>query len=228
MSAPTATTNPAEAAPTNITNNNKADEENALASSAGSTTMASQQTGIPVAVPVVVKTYHSSTLPSQSIMGPRAQYLTGADPVIEQQQRTHLSSSGLGFTFIRAGVVDVKGHVVVPRSISLFNLCHGSDLDFSQAIFVHPVTTVRVLTICGGIRITIPRGVRVEASGLAICGSMEGLDDYGRAANNAVLEAPLIRIVGISICGGAGADLNLAVEPLVIVKHHLQDQVTVV
>lgn len=174
---------------------------------------------IPVAVPVYTRTYHSLTVPSTAPTRP--QFLVGPDPEIAQLQNANQDLSGFGMISIRAGAVELGGPIVVPRRLDLFIMCDGSKIDFSLGTFVHAVTTINIFCVCGGVNITIPRGVRVQTSGLAICGAIAGLDEYGRRANTAILESPLIVIEGFTLCGGTNVELNLAVEPLVIVQHQL-------
>jgi hypothetical protein len=167
------------------------------------------------------KTYHSSLLPPPEGGRPTAQYLIGNDPSIPEARKRYSWTFGFGLVFIRLGQLDFRGPgVYVPQAVNIIVLMHGAHVDLSTAVFVHPVTTIRLFSICGGARVTLPRGVRLETNGLGICGGFRGYDDYSLSANYSPRpDAPLVKVVGMSICGGASADCNLAVEPLLIVQH---------
>jgi len=50
----------------------------------------------------------------------------------------------------------------------------GLTLDFSQAIFVHPVITIKVTAYAGGVTLIVPPNVHVEQKGHAVLGAFGG------------------------------------------------------
>jgi hypothetical protein len=102
-----------------------------------------------------------------------------------------MTSTTLGLIFTQLGKIGLRGSsIIVPKFMHIWMICDGDNIDLSQATFVHPVSTIRVFTIlCGGVNIFVPRGVRVEYNGMAICvGFNNGVEDD---RNCPVNEAPL-------------------------------------
>lgn len=144
-------------------------------------------------------------------------YSNPDNPRVKQLQAESLSRNGFGMTFVRAGTLDLMGKFVVPQKVRITVIMHGGELDLSHALFVFPVTDISLLCICGGVRIVLPPGVRVENTGLGVCG------DFSSEMHSAVnldpgsnLDAPLVRISGMAICGGATSEVNVGVLPLTI------------
>ncbi|CAJ1934410.1 unnamed protein product [Cylindrotheca closterium] len=107
------------------------------------------------------------------------------------------------------------GNAIVPRVIDVFSVMNGTKIDLSVADFIHPITTVRVVpSIMSGLKIIVPRGVRVELQGLAIMGGMKG----PRRQNIDVSEdAPLLLVQGLTVMGGVKVSVNERVPPIQVV-----------
>ena len=76
----------------------------------------------------------------------------------------------------------------------------GATLDFREAHFGPGVTEVNVLAIMGGVEILAPPDVRVECSGIGIMG---GFDVKQSVTSTTDPDAPVIRVNGLAIMGGA-------------------------
>ena len=76
----------------------------------------------------------------------------------------------------------------------------GHALDFREAHLGPGVTEVNVLAIMGGVEILAPPDVRVECSGIGIMG---GFDVKQSVTSTTDPDAPVIRVNGLAIMGGA-------------------------
>lgn len=102
------------------------------------------------------------------------------------------------------GGADRKGAWVLPRSVKVFAVMGGVDLDLREAHFAAGVSEIEVFALMGGVDIKVPTGVRVETTGVGIMGgfSISGADaDPGP-------DAPVLRINGVAIMGGVDAKLK--------------------
>lgn len=92
-----------------------------------------------------------------------------------------------------------KGSWVVPRHLKVIAFMGGADLDLRNARLAAGVTEIEVFVVMGGVQITVPPGVRVEAMGTAFMGGFE--TDAGDAS---ALDQgqPVLRISGLAIMGG--------------------------
>ncbi|OQR89832.1 hypothetical protein THRCLA_09554 [Thraustotheca clavata] len=146
---------------------------------------------------------------------PQAQYFVGDNPHIQAQRDSHRTGFGGGTLFINAGsFLHAAGPIVVPKKIDITVILKGSTIDLTQATFVHPVTEIQIFALLGGVRVRLPPGVRCETSGLGILGSFK---------NNTTTQpftstAPLVRITGLSILGGAKANVCTETAPLAVVQ----------
>lgn len=108
-----------------------------------------------------------------------------------------------------------SGKIVVPRVIDVFSVLNGTKIDLSVADFIHPTTTVRIVpSVMSGLKIIVPRGVRVEVQGLAIMGGMKGL----RSQNIDVSQdGPLLLVQGLTVMGGVKVTVNERVPAIQVV-----------
>jgi hypothetical protein len=109
-----------------------------------------------------------------------------------------------------------KGKFVLAKSLNVGHILSGTKIDLSRADFVHPVSTIYAGTILGGIEVIVPRGVRVETSGIGILGGFKGMRSQ---TVNAGQDAPLVVIKGLAILGGVNVVVNDDVPPVRIVAH---------
>ncbi|KAH9259481.1 hypothetical protein BASA81_002524 [Batrachochytrium salamandrivorans] len=144
-------------------------------------------------------------------------YLFGNSDYISSQRQSHTSLLGFGCIALRGGgALNFQGSLVVPKSVTLTMICQATSLDFSRATFVHPVTTVTVVSSCASVRIIVPRGVQLQTSGLSVCANFGGPDDMD---NNFPLSfAPVLKVRNYGVCARTSVELNYLVDPLVIVK----------
>jgi len=141
---------------------------------------------------------------SLAVSAGRAQYHPEASAELERERKMHMKGKAFGVLFIRGGdFLDAHGPVVVPRKIVVLVILSGAHIDLSEAIFVHPVTEIRVVSILGGVVVTLPPGVRLETTGLAILGSFAGT-----SKPPVTLDAPLLRMKGVAILGAAVGSTN--------------------
>ena len=81
------------------------------------------------------------------------------------------------------GGLNVFGPWRMGRHVIVVTLVGGARLDLSQAELAAPEVTLTKVSLVGGVRVRVPSGIRVEASGLTLVGGtrVEGAPDPGRA-----------------------------------------------
>ena len=134
------------------------------------------------------------------------------NPTQEMLKRTQVDAMG-GILFI--GTWGSGGKFTLAKEIAVGRILGGDKIDLSRADFVHPITTISTGNILGGLKVIVPRGVRVETRGLGILGGFKGLDSQTVHAGQ---DAPLVIIQGLAILGGVKATINHDAPPLKIVK----------
>ena len=92
-----------------------------------------------------------------------------------------------------------KGVWRVPPAIEVVIVCGGADIDLRDAILPGREITMRAVTVCGGLSITVPPEMRVVDSGVAIFG---GRDVSGDSAESAAPDSPVLRLQGACVLGG--------------------------
>ena len=95
------------------------------------------------------------------------------------------------------GGLNVFGPWRMGRHVIVATLVGGARLDLSQAELAGPEVTLTKVSLVGGVRVRVPSGIRVEASGLTLVGGtrVEGAPDPGPGA-------PTIHIRAFSLVGG--------------------------
>jgi Domain of unknown function (DUF1707) len=95
------------------------------------------------------------------------------------------------------GGLNVFGPWRMGRHVIVVALIGGARLDLSQAELAAPEVTLTKVSLVGGVRVRVPSGIRVEASGLSLVGGtqVEGAPDPGPGA-------PTIHIRAFSLVGG--------------------------
>ena len=95
------------------------------------------------------------------------------------------------------GGLNVFGPWRMGRHVIVVTLVGGARLDLSQAELAAPEITLTKVSLVGGVRVRVPSGIRVEASGLTLVGGtrVEGAPDPGPGA-------PTIHIRAFSLVGG--------------------------
>ena len=97
----------------------------------------------------------------------------------------------------------------------------GCQLDFREAQLGPGVTEVRVLAVMGGIEILAPPDVRVDCSGIGIMGGF-GIGGQYRAPTDP--DAPIIRVPGLAIMGGAGVPIRNPGESASEARRRLKEE----
>ncbi|WP_254716219.1 DUF1707 domain-containing protein [Actinomadura sp. WMMB 499] len=94
-----------------------------------------------------------------------------------------------------------SGRWLVEKRTNVVSLLGGVDLDFRQAVLSASEVTLNITAIMGGVSITVPPGVRVVDSTMAILGGTALPED------DVVEEgAPVIRLTGVVLLSGVSVD----------------------
>ena len=130
-------------------------------------------------------------------------------PLDTDNQYQQSKAKDLGYTFEAGTAEDVEymvnifsgstkeGVWKVPRELRVFSVFSGSDIDFSQARFVEPVTTIKVFSLFSGDNIYVPEHVNVVSKAFCVFGSIDS-----KTAITANTNAPTIIVEGLSIFSG--------------------------
>ena len=123
----------------------------------------------------------------------------------------YVKRSAVGFMFMTVGSLCFSGNMVVPKRLRLVLMFRGTTVDLSQAIFVHPVTTIELVCMFGGAEVLLPPGIRREARGIGMFGGFGTADDNYDAVD---LNAPLVVVKGVAMFGGAGIAVKKLASPI--------------
>jgi hypothetical protein len=95
------------------------------------------------------------------------------------------------------GGLRIRGPWRMDRHVVVVSLVGGARLDLSQAQLAAPQVTLTKVSLVGGTRVTVPPGIRVEASGFSLIGGtrIDGGPEPGPGA-------PTVRIRAFSLVGG--------------------------
>jgi Domain of unknown function (DUF1707) len=99
-----------------------------------------------------------------------------------------------------AGGLKVRGPWRMDRHVISVSIVGGADLDLGETRLAAPEVTLTKVALIGGVRLLVPRGVRVETSRFGLLG--------GSSVNaDAVTEpeAPTVRVRSFSLVGGIRA-----------------------
>lgn len=144
-------------------------------------------------------------------IAPRAMYFKNPTP--EMLARTSKHGFNGGVLFVEA--CDRRGKFTVPQSISVVSVMNGTSIDLSVADFVYPKTTIRVVpAVMSGLKIKVPRGVRVEMQGIGIMGGMKGLKTQNIHAGE---DGPLLVVQGLTVMGCVKVTVNEYVPAVKVV-----------
>ena len=108
-----------------------------------------------------------------------------------------VSLRGRTLVAFMSGIVR-RGAWIVPERLRAVAFMGGVEIDL-RAAQLPPVTTVYAAAVMGGIVITVPPGVRVEADGFAIMG---GFEDQLELAATHDPTARVVRVTGFALMGG--------------------------
>ena len=95
------------------------------------------------------------------------------------------------------GGLSISGPWRMERSVIVVSLIGGADLDLSKAQLAAPEVTLTKVSLLGGVSISVPPGIRVDASGFSLIGgtSVDAVPEPGPGA-------PTVRIRAYSLLGG--------------------------
>lgn len=120
---------------------------------------------------------------------------------------------------------DQYGRWVPDEEVTASAYLGGSTVDFSQALFEHPVITIRSTAFWGSVTLIVPPNVKVEQDGAAILG---GFGDVGGVWQNTLNDLPqnlqnppavTIRAVGTALMGTVKAVVNPRAAPAQLLSH---------
>jgi len=100
-----------------------------------------------------------------------------------------------------------SGRWHVAKEIRAFSLFSGADIDFSDAVFCHPVVTIKYFSLFSGDNIFVPEDVNVVSKSFCIFG---GVDN--KAPCNALNNSPTIIIEGLSIFSGVTIEVKRTIK----------------
>lgn len=96
------------------------------------------------------------------------------------------------------GGSDLTGHWIVPKQINSISILGGASLDFTDAQFSSPVTTIYAFALMGGDNIYVPENVNVVCKAFCLMGGISN-----KAPSMAGRNAPTIVIKGFMLMGGS-------------------------
>lgn len=93
---------------------------------------------------------------------------------------------------------DRKGRWTPARELRVVTVFGGCDIDFSEARFAAPVTTVKMVCLFGGVNVFVREDINVTSKALCMFGGINN-----KAANTGGSDAPRVIIEGFVLFGGA-------------------------
>lgn len=105
------------------------------------------------------------------------------------------------------GGSDRSGHWSVPKELRSITIFGGSTIDFSEAVFSHKYTTIKVFCLFGGDDIYVPENVNVVSKVFCIFG---GVDN--KAPSIVDRNAPSITVEGFCMFGGLDIKLKRTIK----------------
>jgi hypothetical protein len=126
--------------------------------------------------------------------------VTAAKPVAAAVRAPRRKS----FLALMSGVVR-RGSWIVPARMRAVAVMGGVELDLREAVLTSPVTEIYAVAVMGGIVVTVPPNVRLEADGFAIMGGFEDQLEQPGAHDPA---APVVRVRGFALMGGVEAKVG--------------------
>jgi hypothetical protein len=105
------------------------------------------------------------------------------------------------------GSNDRSGQWVVPKTIRIFTVLGGSNIDFTDARFNSPNVKVQILSILGGDNIYVPENVNVVSKAFCVLGSIDN-----SAPSIASRKAPTITIEGLILFSGLDIKIKVTIK----------------
>jgi hypothetical protein len=145
----------------------------------------------------------TSSLPVKSDSLPQTAIVPHSLPTVGLAPRPTISPERIQGHSVMVGIMGGGGRTgawIPARHNWVVGVMGGHALDFREAHFGPGVTEVNVLAIMGGVEILAPPDVRVECSGIGIMG---GFDLKQSVTSTTDPDAPVLRVNGLAIMGGA-------------------------
>jgi hypothetical protein len=117
---------------------------------------------------------------------------------IHLEERPSASANDVEHMINIFGGTKRSGSWDVPKEIRMINIFGGTELDFTNARFAAPTTTITMFCMFGGASFRVHEGMRTVAKAVCIFG---GIDNRAPATTDA--NAPTLVIQGIALFGGA-------------------------
>lgn len=89
------------------------------------------------------------------------------------------------------------GQWKVAKEIKMLSIFSGADLDFSDALFTHPVVRIKSFSLFSGDNIYVPENINVISKAFCVFGSIDN-----SAPSNADKNAPTLIVEGLAIFSG--------------------------
>lgn len=107
------------------------------------------------------------------------------------------AASGPTWHVSPVGGLRVSGPWRMERHVVVVSIVGGADLDLSQAELAAPEVTLTQVSLLGGARVSVPAGIRVQASGFSLIGgtTVAGGPEPGPTA-------PTVHVRAFSLIGG--------------------------
>ena len=142
-----------------------------------------------------------------------ARYYKNPTPEMLAQAEENNQRMG-GMIFIESS--GKRGKFIAPKTIKVNQfITETKEIDFSLADFAVPVTTIHVKDFLGGIRITVPPGVRVEEQTVGIISDTK----LSKAVSGTSYEdGPLIVVKGAHVLSKVNVKVNNEVPPIAILQ----------
>jgi hypothetical protein len=101
------------------------------------------------------------------------------------------------------GGIERRGRWRLPERLRVIGLIGGADLDLSEAVIEHDVTTIEAWWAIGGIQLTVPDGIQVEIEGMTVIG---GADN--ESSGHRLPGAPTVVLRQFGLIGGTNVELR--------------------
>lgn len=151
---------------------------------------------------------------NQSMMDEIADLEAVPDNRVKEERESHFAvkyaneACDENATFINImGGSDQKGSWIVPKKITSISIMGGATIDFSEARFSSPKTTLTSIAIMGGDDIYVPTNVNVVSKVFCLMG---GFDN--KAPSLGGPNAPTITIRGFALWGGSSVKIRKSMK----------------
>ncbi len=173
-------------------------------------------------VPAPIQASVSAPVPAQRQRAASTDTLHPSSPSSDLAARPTIPEDRIPDNSVIVGIMgggSRRGNWIPARNNWAVGLMGGCELDFRDAQLGPGVTEVRVLAVMGGIEIIAPPDVQVESSGVGIMGGFDVSSHYRPPSHP---NAPVIRVTGLAIMGGAGVSVRYPGETARDARHRLK------